>query len=124
MDKGTTYLSQTHYAEEILCTDNFWNATPPMQPNTRLNKDDCDKNPVPDFHRRYRGIVGSLGYLVTTTRPDLAWAYSELSKYVQFPERTTCLLPNMFCAIFAAPRIKQFATLVILTKTPTFCGVG
>jgi len=30
MDKGTTYLSQTHYAaaEEILRTDNFWNATP------------------------------------------------------------------------------------------------
>ena len=27
MDKGTTYLSQTHYAEEILRTYNFWNAT-------------------------------------------------------------------------------------------------
>jgi len=55
MDKGTTYLSQTHYAEEILCTYNFWNATPritPMQPNIRLNKEDCDKNPAPDFHRR------------------------------------------------------------------------
>ena len=39
-----------------------------------LNKDDCDKNPAPDFHQRYRGIVGSLGYLVNMTRPDLAWA--------------------------------------------------
>ena len=28
MDKGTTYLSQTHYAEDILRTYNFWNATP------------------------------------------------------------------------------------------------
>jgi len=56
-----------------------------MQPNTRLNKDDGDKNPAPDFHRRYRGIVGNLGYLVTMSRPDLAWAYSKLSKYVQFP---------------------------------------
>jgi len=83
MDKGTTYLSQTHYAKEILRTYNFRNATPrltPMQPNTCLNKKDCDKNSTPDFHRRYRGIVGSLGYLVTMTRPDLAWAYSELSK--------------------------------------------
>jgi len=26
-----------------------------------------------------------LGYLVTMTRPDLAWSYSELSKHVQFP---------------------------------------
>jgi len=94
MDKVTTYLSQTHFAKKILRTYNFWNATPrlkPMQPNTRLNKDDCDKNPAPDFHRRYRDIVGSLGYLVTMTRLDLAWAYSELSKYVQFPGKNHML---------------------------------
>jgi len=88
IDQGTTYLTQTHYTKEIFITYNFWNATPRltlMQPNTRLNKGDCDKNTAPDFHRRNRGIVGSLGYLVTMTRPDLAWAYSKLSKYVQFP---------------------------------------
>ena len=28
MEKGTTYLSQTHYSQEILRTYNFWNATP------------------------------------------------------------------------------------------------
>jgi len=53
MEKGTMYLSQTHCAKKILRTDNFWNATPrltPMQPNTRLNKENCDKNPAPDFH--------------------------------------------------------------------------
>jgi hypothetical protein len=56
-----------------------------MKPITGLSKDYCDSNPKPEFHRRYRGIVGSLGYLVTVTCPDLAWSYSELSKYVQFP---------------------------------------
>ena len=56
-----------------------------MKPNARLSKDGCDPNPKPGFHCRYRGIVGSLGYLVTMTRPDLAWSYSELSKYVKFP---------------------------------------
>jgi len=94
MGKCTTYLSQTHYAKEILRTYNIWNATPHpalMQPNTRLNKDDCDKNPAPNFHRRYRGIVGSLGYLVTMTRPDLAWEYSELSKHAQFPGKNHIL---------------------------------
>ena len=40
---------------------------------------------MPVFHSRYRGIVGSLGYLVNMTQSDLAFAYSELSKYVQFP---------------------------------------
>ena len=87
MDKGTTCLSQTHYAKEIVRTYNFCNATPrliPMQPNTCLNKGDYD-NPAPDFIRLYSGIVGSLGYLVTMTRPDLAWAYFELNTYVQFP---------------------------------------
>ena len=88
---GITNLSQKHYAEEILRTYGFWDIPPrntPMKPNTRLSKDDCDSDPKPDFHRRYRGIVGSLGYLVTMTRPDLAWSYSELSKYVQYPGKT------------------------------------
>jgi len=84
----TTTLSQKHYAEEILRSHGFWDIPPqntPMKPKTRLSKDNCDPNHKQDFHRRYRGIVGSLGYPVTMTRPDLAWSYSELSKYVQFP---------------------------------------
>jgi hypothetical protein len=56
-----------------------------MVPGARLTKEQCDSSPEPAFHRRYRGIVGSLGYLVNMTRPDLAWSYSELSKYVQDP---------------------------------------
>jgi len=79
---STTQLSQTQYAEEVLSTFRFWAILPrvtPMKPNTRLSKDDSDPSPKPDFHKRYRGIVGSLGYLVTMTLPDLAWSYSELS---------------------------------------------
>ena len=59
MDKSTTYVSQTHYAEKFLRTYNLWNATPrlnPIQPNTHLNKGDWDKNPTLDFHHRYRGL--------------------------------------------------------------------
>ena len=59
-----------------------------MKPNTRLSKHGCDLSPNPDFHKRYCCIVGSLGYLVTMTRPNLAWSYSELSKYVQFSGET------------------------------------
>jgi len=32
MEKSTTYLSQTHYAEEILRTCYFWNITPRLTP--------------------------------------------------------------------------------------------
>ena len=84
---GTTQLSQTHYAEQVLRTFGFWKNLPrvtPMKPNTRLSKDDCDPSPKPDFNKRYHSIVGSLGYLVTM----MSWSYSELSKYVQFPRKS------------------------------------
>ena len=50
-----------------------------------LSQEDCDHNPDHAFHPRYRRIVGSLGYHVKMTRPDLTFAYSEWSKYVQYP---------------------------------------
>ena len=108
LDKGTMYLSQTHYAEKFLRTYNFWNATPrltPMQPNTHLNNGDCDKNPAPDFHQRYRGIVSSLGYPVTMTRPDLAWAHSDAVSMHNFQGKITCLPLSTFCLIFTVLRV-------------------
>jgi hypothetical protein len=88
LETGKTLLSQKHYAEEVLRTYDYWDCIPaltPMTPGSRLTKEQCDPHPDPAFHRRYRGIVGSLGYLVNMTRPDLAWSYSERSKYVQNP---------------------------------------
>jgi hypothetical protein len=86
LDAGKTLLSQKLYAEDVLRTYDYWDCIPaltPMVPGARVTKEQCDPHPEPAFHRRYRGIVGSLGYLVNMTRPDLAWSYSELSKYVQ-----------------------------------------
>ena len=87
-EDGKTLLSQRHYAEDVLRTYDAWDCIPaltPMRPGARLTKEQCNLAPDASFHRRYRGIVGSLGYLVNMTRPDLAWSYSELSKYVQYP---------------------------------------
>jgi hypothetical protein len=39
----------------------------------------------PNVHNRYHSIVGCLSYLVNMTRPDLAFSYSQLSKFVQYP---------------------------------------
>ena len=72
----------------MLRTFEMWDCIPaltPMKPGTRLTRGQSDLSPAPAFHRRYRAIVGSLGYLVNMTRLDLAWSYSELSKYVQYP---------------------------------------
>jgi hypothetical protein len=87
-ENDKTLLSQRHFAEDVLRMYEMWDCVPaltPMRPGIRLTKEQCDTKPDPAFHRRYRGIVGSLGYLVNMTRPDLAWSYSELSKYVQSP---------------------------------------
>ena len=39
----------------------------------------------PTLHHRYRSITGYLLYVVNMTRHDLAFAYSQLSKFVQYP---------------------------------------
>jgi hypothetical protein len=75
MAKGLTSLSQKHYAEEVLHTCDAWDYHPSatvLPPNLRLRKEDCDLNPDRVFHSRYRGIVGSIGYLVNMTRPSAA----------------------------------------------------
>jgi hypothetical protein len=84
--KASPHLSQKHHAEEVLRTyDAYYHPSATvLAPYLRLRKEDCDLSPDLAFHSRYRRIVGSLGYLVNMTRPDLAFAYSELSKYVQF----------------------------------------
>jgi hypothetical protein len=85
---GRTLFSQRHFAEDVLRTFAMWDCVPaltPMKPGTLLTRDQSDFSPDPAFHRRYGGIVGSLGYLVNMTSPDLAWSYSELSKYVSYP---------------------------------------
>ena len=89
MDIAFTVLSQKHYAEEILRIFNMWDTLPCstiLPPGKRLEKGDTTIIPDKIFHLRYRVIVGSLDYLVNMTRPDLAFAYSELSKYVQCPQ--------------------------------------
>ena len=86
LDNGITILSQKHYTEEILRTYGSWDVTPSstiLPPGKRLEMGDTIIVSDKIFHLLYRDIVGSLGCLVNMTRPDLAFAYSELSKYVQ-----------------------------------------
>jgi hypothetical protein len=66
----------------------MWDCKPihtPLDANSRLTKSDCPEVVDPILHRRYRSITGCLSYLVNMTRPDLAFAYSQLSKFVQYP---------------------------------------
>jgi hypothetical protein len=76
------------YAKKILQIYDSWDVKPvdtQLVAGVRLTNADCPEFVDPDLHRRYRGITGHLSFLVTMTRCDLAFAYTELSKFVQRP---------------------------------------
>ena len=87
----TGHLVQAGYAERVLRAFDMWNCHPvatPLDANTRLSKLDCPSVVDPQVHRKYRSIVGCISYLVNMTRPDLAFSYSQLSKFLQHPGDT------------------------------------
>lgn len=79
-------LSQSKYSKEILEKFGYSNAHAvgnPMEVNTRLvplGEVDSSATSFP-----YRKVIGMLMYLVMCTRPDLAFALGELSRYVGKP---------------------------------------
>jgi hypothetical protein len=88
VEGGVLTLKQSGYAERVLKLYSLWDAPPvktPMRPGERLSKNDCPQVVNPALHCRYRGIIGHLSFLVQMTRPDLAYAYAELSKFCQCP---------------------------------------
>ena len=84
----TAELVQAGYAERVLRTSGMWECKPihtPLDANSRLTKSDCPEVVYPILHRRYRSITGCLSYLVNMSRPDLAFAYFQLCKFVRGP---------------------------------------
>jgi hypothetical protein len=82
-------LHQRAFTDKLLKALGFWQYSKPTKapqgPGTRLSAADKPDTPDPVLHRRYRAIVGALGWLNQGTRPDISHAYSELSKFVQCP---------------------------------------
>ena len=89
IEAGTSILHQRAFTEKLLKAFCFWQYSKPTKtpqaPATRLSAADKAATPDPELHRRYRAIVGALGWLNQGTRPDISHAYSELSKFVQCP---------------------------------------
>jgi hypothetical protein len=84
----TGQLIQAEYAERVLRVFNMWECNPvatPLDSNVRLSNLDCPEVVDPLVHRKYRSIVGCLSYLVNMTRPDLAFSFPQLSKFLQCP---------------------------------------
>jgi hypothetical protein len=74
-------LSQSHYVEKVLSHFGYMDSKPsptPYYPSVTLRK---NKNDTRD-QLRYSQIVGSLMYLASTTRQDIFFVVSKLSRYM------------------------------------------
>jgi hypothetical protein len=79
-ESGIT-LSQSHYVEKVLSRFGYMDSKPsptPYDPSVTLRKNMKDTRD----QLKYSQIVGSLMYLASTTRPDIFFAVSKLSRYM------------------------------------------
>lgn len=90
-ENGDVFLVQERYARDVISRFNMEgckSVSTPLDIGCHL---DNTQQPVTDAERAemvdvpYRSAIGSLMYLATCTRPDIAAAVSELSKFSQNP---------------------------------------
>ena len=77
----TIYLSQEHYAREVLKRFKFEDAKPLSTPLPCEVIKPFDEEEG-QYHCNYMEILGSLNYLANFTRPDIQYTVSKLSEYM------------------------------------------
>jgi hypothetical protein len=78
------FLTQSHYAEKVLRKFGHFDdpsVVTPFDPSVHLAKNNGDAV----SQLEYSQIIGSLMYMMNSTRPDLAYAVSRLSRYTSNP---------------------------------------
>ncbi|MBW0512781.1 hypothetical protein O181_052496 [Austropuccinia psidii MF-1] len=88
-DVDTIRLSQEHYVESILDLYGMYDCrsvATPLIPNEHLVA--ATENESEEFKKlelNYRSAIGSLSYISTATRPDISYAVSALSQFLERP---------------------------------------
>jgi hypothetical protein len=86
-DAGTITISQQKYCEDILAKFNMSDSkstSTPMDSGLKLSSEDIPTTPEEKAKASkfpYREIIGSCMYLMTCTRPDIAFAVGQLSRF-------------------------------------------
>ncbi len=86
-DGGAITVSQSHYIDTLLERfgfDKCNSITTPMEPNLCLKK----STSTDILDQPYRQAIGSLLYLANSTRPDISYAVSTLSQFLNHPDST------------------------------------
>ncbi|MBW0482731.1 hypothetical protein O181_022446 [Austropuccinia psidii MF-1] len=82
-------LSQTHYVESVLVLYGMSECRPvgtPMVPNSHLEEGSLEEcSAFKALNTNYRSAIGSLSYLSIATRPDISFAVSSLSQFLEKP---------------------------------------
>jgi hypothetical protein len=98
LSRNTLKLSQETYIRSILRRFNFQTEKPssvPMSPGLQLERDDkVDDSPYPQ-------LVGSLLYLSSCTRPDIAFAVNKLTRFISCHNASHWAAGRMVCAYLA-----------------------
>jgi hypothetical protein len=94
LQKRTISLSQETYINQVVTRFGLEDAkatSTPMEPSVDLTPDSPSVSPkllTPHEKTTYREMIGSLMYLSTMTRPDITYAVSTLSQYLESPHTT------------------------------------
>ena len=88
-DKHTITISQSEYIQDLLDRHNLpreaHSTDTPLSPGVHLTREDSPTIPLKELGTQYREIVGSLQWLATCTRPDLAHAAQALASFSSNP---------------------------------------
>ena len=88
-EKKESWIGQPKYVERLLTEMGMSNCKPvktPMGPGNRLVK--ATDNMEVLNQQSYQSLVGSLMYLATCTRPDIAYAVGTLARFTSKPNQT------------------------------------
>lgn len=88
-ERRLMYIDQSHYGRDILDLYNMADCNPclvPMNPADQHLSKALPSECLDDTQKRhYQSILGSLGFLMNCSRPDLAFAVNKLSQFASAP---------------------------------------
>ena len=88
--EGVLTITQEKFINELLMNFSMTNATPittPMDSKLVLSKDQCpaEDKKDPKTVKSFQCLIGSLMWLCSVSRPDLAYATTKLARYASNP---------------------------------------
>jgi hypothetical protein len=124
LNNDTVRIHQKNYIERIIKTfklQDTKNTDIPLQPNQKLTKellteDDLLRSRIDS--EKYRTAIGSLIYLMVSTRPDISYTVSVLSRFMQEPRELhwRCVKRLLryikttkdFCLIYSKKKVSKY----------------